>query len=149
MNLEKQIIADIKEAMLSKNVVRLEVCRAIKAAILIEKTNKVGGILNEEKELQILQKLLKQRRESEKIYNDQFRSDLAKNEKDQADIIASYLPSQYSDIELENIIDNLIKELNISSKKDMGRLMSAIIKKVQGKADGKKIATIVQQKLIM
>ena len=149
MNLEKQIIADIKEAMLSKNVVRLEVCRAIKAAILIEKTNKVGVILNEEKELQILQKLLKQRRESEKIYNDQFRSDLAKNEKDQADIIASYLPSQYSDIELENIIDNLIKELNISSKKDMGRLMSAIIKKVQGKADGKKIATIVQQKLIM
>ena len=149
MNLEKKIITDIKEAMLSKNVVRLEVCRAIKAAILLEKTNKSGMILNEEKELQILQKLLKQRRESEKIYNDQSRSDLAKNEKDQADILESYLPSQYNDTELENIIDNLIKELNISSKKDMGRLMSAIIKKVQGKADGKKIATIVQQKLIM
>ena len=65
------IITDIKEAMLSKNVVKLEVCRAIKSAILIEKTNKVGVILNEEKELQILQKLLKQRREAEKIYNDQ------------------------------------------------------------------------------
>jgi len=149
MNLEKKIITDIKEAMLSKNIVRLEVCRAIKSAILIEKTNKGGVILNEEKELQILQKLLKQRRESEKIYNEQSRLDLAKNEKDQADIIELYLPAQYSDTELENIIDNLIKELNISSKKDMGRLMSAIIKKVQGKADSKKIATIVQQKLIM
>tara|TARA_B100000902_G_C27179326_1_gene848099 strand:- start:533 stop:982 length:450 start_codon:yes stop_codon:yes gene_type:complete len=149
MNLEKKIIIDIKEAMLSKNVVRLEVCRAIKAAILIEKTNKGGVILNEEKELQILQKLLKQRRESEKIYNDQSRLDLAKNEKDQAEIIESYLPSQYTEQELENIIDNLIKELNILSKKDMGRLMSAIITKVQGKADGKKIATIVQQKLII
>ena len=134
--------------MLSKNVVKLEVCRAIKSAILIEKTNKGGVVLNEEKELQILQKLLKQRREAEKIYNDQSRLDLAKHEQDQAGIIESYLPSQYSDMELENIIDNLIQELDVSSKKDMGRLMSAIIKKVQGKADGKKIATIVQQKII-
>ena len=94
MNLEKKIINDIKSAMLAKDKLRLEVCRSIKSAILISKTEKNGSEINYEKEIKILQKLLKQRIESVRIYSTQDRHDLAKHEQMQADIIEEYLPKK-------------------------------------------------------
>jgi len=148
MALENKITKDIKDAMLSKNKLKLEVCRSIKSAILLAKTEKGDGGLEETRELDILQKLLKQRKESEKIYKEQSRFDLAQKEQNQAKIISTYLPEQYGQLELENIIDTLIKELSISSKKDMGKLISSVLKKVKGRADGKMISEIVKKKLV-
>ena len=147
MSLEKKISKDIKEAMLSKNTIKLEVCRAIKAAILLAKAEKGLDVLDLEKELQILQKLFKQRNESNKIYLTQNRMDLAKNEEDQALIISEYLPKPYTEQELEDLIDNEILDLGITLKKDMGKLISIIMKKSQGRADGQTISSIIKNKL--
>ncbi len=147
MSLEKKISQDIKEAMLTKNTVRLEVCRAIKAAILLAKTEKGLDVLDSGKELQILQKLFKQRNESKKIYLTQNRVDLAKNEEDQALIISEYLPKPYTEKELEDLIDKEMLDLGITSKKDMGRLISIIMQKSQGRADGQTISSIIKNKL--
>ncbi|MBF25366.1 MAG: glutamyl-tRNA amidotransferase [Flavobacteriales bacterium] len=147
MSLEKKIMLDIKDAMRSKDSVRLEVCRSVKSAILLVKTEKKSEDLSEEKEIEILQKLLKQRSESEKIYIQQSRHDLAQIEKNQADIILKYLPTPYSVEELEKLVDKLILQLNIESKKDMGRLMSEVLKQAKGRADGKAVSVIVQSKL--
>ena len=147
MSLETQIMQDIKEAMLSKNSLKLEVFRSIKSAILLVKTERGAEDLTEEKEIEILQKLLKQRKESQKIYNEQNRLDLAKYEANQASIISQYLPEPYTLEELEELIMGLIEELNISSKQEMGKLMSAVMNKAKGRADGKTISNIVKEKL--
>jgi len=147
MSLEKKISQDIKEAMLNKLTVRLEVCRAIKAAILLAKTEKGLDVLDTEKELQILQKLFKQRNESKKIYLSQNRKDLAKNEDEQAIIISEYLPKPYTEKELEDLIDKEIIELGITSKKEMGKLISIIMQKSQGRANGQSISSIIKNKL--
>ena len=147
MSLEKKISQNIKEAMLTKNTVRLEVCRAIKAAILLAKTEKGLDVLDSGKELQILQKLFKQRNESKKIYLTQNRLDLAKNEEDQALIISEYLPKPYTEKELEDLIDKEMLDLGFTSKKDMGKLISIIMQKSQGRADGQTISSIIKNKL--
>tara|TARA_B100000900_G_scaffold387319_1_gene378440 strand:- start:324 stop:782 length:459 start_codon:yes stop_codon:yes gene_type:complete len=147
MNLDKKIKNDIKSAMLAKDKLRLEVCRSIKSAILILKTEKDGGEINHEKEVKILQKLLKQRIESAKIFSSQGRVDLAKHEQMQADIIKEYLPEKLSIEELDNIIDSVISSTGLSSKKDMGRLMLEVTKKCLGSADGKTISSILLSKL--
>ena len=147
MNLETKIMQDIKEAMLAKDTLKLEVYRSIKSAILLAKTEKKSELLTQEKELEILQKLLKQRRESEKIYTTQLRLDLANHEKNQADIILKYLPTPYTKDQLEGIIDILIKELNISSKQEIGKLISAVMQKAKGRADGKSISQLVKEKI--
>ena len=147
MNLEKKIKNDIRLAMLAKDKLKLEVCRSIKSAILITKTEKNGGEINHEKEIKILHKLLKQRNESAKIYSSQDRGDLAKHEQMQADIIQEYLPKKMSNEELNQIIDDVISSTGLSSKKDMGRLMSEVTKKCLGSADGKTISSILISKL--
>ncbi len=147
MNLENKIMNDIKAAMLSKDTLKLEVLRAIKSEILLVKTNKHSVSLTEEKENFILQKLLKQRKESQKIYASQGRMDLANTELNQANIILSYLPKPYTIEELEALVHAVMEELNITSKQDMGKLMSKVLKKSQGRADGKTISEIVKQKL--
>ena len=147
MSLESKIMEDIKSAMLSKDTLKLEVCRSIKSAILLLKTGKGAEDLNDSKEIEILQKLLKQRKDSAKIYLDQKRFDLAKHEEDQARIIADYLPKPYTPEELEDLIDQLIDELNIRSMKDMGRLIASAVSRAQGKSDGKTISEIVKKKL--
>ena len=147
MNLDKKIKNDIKSAMLAKDKLRLEVCRSIKSAILISKTEKSGVEINHEKEVKILQKLLKQRIESAKIFSSQGRDDLAKHEQMQADIIQEYLPEKMSIETLENIIDSVISSTGLYSKKDMGRLMSEVTKKCLGSADGKTISSILLSKL--
>lgn len=147
MSLEKKIMNDLKQAMLSKDSIRLEVCRSIKSAILLAKTEKGTGDLSDKKEIEILQKLYKQRKESYKIYFTKERLDLAELELAQANIIKTYLPQPLDYQDLEKIIDNLILELKINSKSDMGRLMSAVINTVKGRADGATISKIVKQKL--
>ena len=147
MSLEKKIMNDIKDAMLAKDTLKLDVCRSIKSAILIIKTQKSSVDLSEEKEIEILQKLLKQRKESESIYKDQGRVDLAKNEKSQADIISTYLPQPYSMDELLNLVDQLMSETGFNSKKDMGKLISLVIQQSKGRADGKMISDCVKEKM--
>ena len=147
MSLEKKIMNDIKDAMLAKDTIKLDVCRAIKSAILILKTQKSSIDLSEDKELQILQKLLKQRKESESIFKNQGRLDLAQNEKAQADILLTYLPKPYDRDELLVLIDQLMIESGINSRKDMGKLISLVIQKVKGRSDGKMISDCVKEKL--
>tara|TARA_B100001250_G_C19816868_1_gene798965 strand:- start:8456 stop:8905 length:450 start_codon:yes stop_codon:yes gene_type:complete len=147
MSLEKKIMNDIKDAMLAKDTIRLDVCRAIKSEILILKTQKSSIDLSEDKEIQILQKLLKQRKESENIFKNQGRLDLAKNEKAQADILLTYLPKPYNRDELLVLIDQLMIQSGINSRKDMGKLITLVIQKVKGRSDGKMISDCVKEKL--
>ena len=147
MNLENKIMNDIKQSMLAKDSLRLEVLRAIKSEILIVKTDKNSKPLTEDKEILILQKLLKQRKDAEKIYASQERGDLAKHEHNQASIILSYLPEPYTISQIESLIDSVMQELNIKSKQEMGKLMSVVLQRSKGRADGKAVSEIVQQKL--
>jgi uncharacterized protein YqeY len=147
MNLEQQIIQDIKASMLSKNSLKLEVCRSIKSAIILAKSEKGFTEMTKEKEIEILQKLYKQRKESYSIYVQQKRLDLAEQENSQARIISTYLPEPYTLHELEVLITDLIQELGLFSKKDMGSLMKTTMQRVKGRADGKTISAILSKKL--
>ena len=140
--LEEKINADIKQAMLNKEKEVLESLRAIKAAILLLKTGK--GEVNEAAELATLQKLVKQRKESAEIFNQQNRSDLAEAELFQASIIERYLPKQMSKDEIEAAVKAIIGEVGASSAKDMGRVMGIASKKFAGTADNKVVAEIVK-----
>ena len=143
--LEEKINADIKQAMLNKEKDVLESLRAIKAAILLLKTGK--DEVNEAAELATLQKLVKQRKESAEIFNQQNRSDLAEAELFQASIIERYLPKQMSKDEIEAAVKAIIGEVGASSAKDMGRVMGIASKKFAGTADNKVVAEIVKSLL--
>ena len=147
MNLEEKIIRDIKTSMLSKDILKLEVCRAIKSAIILAKSEKGFVSIDNKKEVEILQKLYKQRREAYEIYLSQKRIDLAEHEDAQSKIIATYLPKQYSLEELEILINDVMRENDLNTKKDMGRLMSIIIQRVKGRADGKTISSMLSKLL--
>lgn len=148
MSLEVKINEDIKNAMLSKAKDRLEALRAIKSAILLAKTGKGSeGIVSDEDALKILQKLVKQRRETAEIYLSQNRKDLADVEIFQADVIQEYLPAQLGADELEAIIKDIISETGAVSVKDMGKVMAAASAKLSGKADNKTIAELVKKNL--
>ena len=149
MALEIQINNDIKAAMLARDKKKLEALRAIKAALLLEKTGKdvSSGEIPESVEMKILQKLVKQRKESAAIYREKDRIDMAEDEEFQAQIIEKYLPEQMSEAEIEEIIAGIIAETGASTIKDMGRVMGMASKKLAGKADNKTISIIVKQKL--
>ncbi len=149
MSLENLINSDIKKAMLAKDAKALEALRAIKAALLLAKTGKdaKGGELPETVETSILQRLVKQRKESAEIYLSQDRKLLAEDELFQVDIIQKYLPAQVSEEELVGIIENIIKETGASSMKDMGKVMGLASQKLAGKAENKQIAVLVKQLL--
>ena len=149
MSLEKKINESIKDSMKSKDTLRLESLRAIKAAILLEKTK--TGSKDEVEEvviIKLLQKMVKQRNESAKIFNEQKREELANIEISQAKIISEFLPDQLSEIELSVLIDSVIKELNAESIKDMGKVISLVNLKASGKAEGRIIAEMVKIKLM-
>ena len=149
MSLEKKINESIKDSMKSKDTLRLESLRAIKAAILLEKTK--TGLKDEVEEvviIKLLQKMVKQRNESAKIFNEQKREELANIEISQAKIISEFLPDQLSEIELSVLIDSVIKELNAESIKDMGKVISLVNLKACGKAEGRIIAEMVKSKLM-
>ncbi len=144
MSLELKINEDIKQAMLAKNKDLLEALRAVKSALLLANTEKADVVVNEEAEIKILQKLVKQRRETAEIYTSQNRRDLADNENFQADVIQKYLPEQMGEEELTAIIKAIITETGASSIKDMGRVMGTAAKKLAGKADNKAISEKVK-----
>ncbi len=149
MDLENKINESIKDSMKTKDVIKLESLRAIKSAILLEKT-KTGSkdLVDDEIIHKILQKMVKQRNESAKIFNDQNRNELAKIEISQAKIISEFLPDQLSEIELSVLIDSVIKDLNAESMKDMGKVISVVNQEASGKAEGRIIAEMVKSKLI-
>ena len=149
MDLENKINESIKDSMKTKDIIRLESLRAIKSAILLEKT-KTGSKDQVDEEIihKILQKMVKQRNESAKIFNDQNRDELAKIEISQAKIISEFLPDQLSEIELSVLIDSVIKDLNAESMKDMGKVISVVNQEASGKAEGRIIAEMVKTKLM-
>ena len=138
---------EIKTAMLAKDNAALRGLRAIKAAILVAKTEKDAAELNEEGELKILQKLIKQRKESADIYKSQNRDDLYQVEVEEMDVIGRFLPKQMDRAEIEAEISIIISESGATSIKDMGKVMGMANKKLVGKADGKLISEIVKEKL--
>lgn len=149
MSLAILINEDIKAAMLARDARKLEALRAIKASLLLAKTGKdmSSGEIPEDVELSILHKLVKQRKESAKIYREQNRPELAETEEFQADIIGQYLPEQLSEEDLQDIIKKIINDTGASDMKDMGKVMGMATKQLAGKADNKKISVIVRQLL--
>lgn len=148
MPLQEKIDKDIKSAMLSKDGARLRGLRAIKAALLVAKTEKgASEILSEEAEIKVLQKLVKQRKESAEIYQQQKRDDLFRIELEEMQVIEAYLPQQMSREELAAYIRNVISQSGAESMKDMGKVMGLVNKELAGKADGKTISELVKELL--
>ncbi len=147
MNLFDKISEDLKIAMLARQKERLESIRAIKTALLLAKTESSTHELTPELELKILQKLVKQRRESAEIFKTQNRMDLYQKEIDEASIIEEYLPKQMTEAELVPLLRGIIERSGASSPKDMGKVMGIASRELAGKADGKMIADKVKELL--
>ncbi|MDR1113457.1 MAG: GatB/YqeY domain-containing protein [Bacteroidales bacterium] len=145
--LEDKINADIKAAMLAREQDRLNALRAVKSAILLLKTEKGGGEITEEMEQKILQRLVKQRKESAEMYKAQNRHDLCEEEIKQMEVIARYLPQQLSEAEITEALKQLIATNNISGIKEMGKLMGIATRHFAGKADNQTVSAIVKQLL--
>jgi hypothetical protein len=143
--LENTINQDIKTAMLAKDQITLGSLRAVKAAILLAKTEKGAATeITEEAEIKVLQRLVKQRKESADIYKSQNREDLYQIEIDEIAVIEKYLPKQLSQEELNVYIKGLIEKLNVTSVKEMGKIMGVANKELSGKADGKAISETIK-----
>ncbi len=148
MTLEEKVMSDLKTAMRAKNEVALRSLRAIKSAILNAKTaDGFSGEIKEDDEIKLLQKLVKQRRDSLEIYETQDRPELAAKEREEIDVIEKFLPAQLSEEELTSFISKIISETGATSAADMGKVMGAANKQLAGKADGKTISTIVKRLL--
>ncbi len=142
------IMVKLKEAMKTKNTVALESLRAIKSEILLAQTKSgASESLNEEEEIKLLQRLVKQRKDSAAVYEEQGREDLAAPELAQIEIISQFLPEQMNEEDLKNIIAGIIEKVGATSMKDMGKVMGIASKELAGKADGKAISTAVKQLL--
>ena len=137
----------MKAAMKAKNKAALRGIRAVKAAILLAKTDGSGDDLDEAREIKLLQKLVKQRKDSLEIYQKQDRTDLAEKEAEEIAIIEKYLPKQLDEAELKNVLAKIIESTGASSMKDMGKVMGLASKQLAGKADGKTISAMVKQLL--
>ena len=141
-------MSELKTGMLAKDEKALRSLRAIKAAILLAKTSEGGGgELKEDDETKLLQKLVKQRKDSLEIYQQQNRTDLAQKEQEEIEIIEKFLPKQLSADELKAEVSAIINEVGASSPADMGKVMGAATKKLAGKADGKTISALVKELL--
>ena len=148
MSLTTQIDQDIKQAMLAKQPDRLQALRAIKSALLLAKTEKgAAEEMTEEAEIKVLQKLVKQRKESADIYKTQNREDLYEIEMQEMRVIEPYLPQQMTRFEIEGYIQDLMTRIGATSAQDMGRIMGLASKELAGKADGKTISEVVRQLL--
>ena len=144
MSLEANINEDLKSAMKAKDQVALRGIRAIKSAILLHNTSEAGGELTPEKEIALLQKLVKQRQDSLDIFEKQGREDLALIERQEIEVIMRYLPKQLNEDELREAIRNIMSRIGASTMKDMGRVMAEASKEFAGKADGKTISAVVK-----
>jgi len=148
MSLTTQIDQDIQQAMLAKEADKLRALRAIKAALLLARTEKgAAEEVTPEGEIKVLQKLSKQRKESADIYKTQNRDDLYTIETDELQVIESYLPKQMSKEEVEVYLKDLISRVGATSVKDMGKVMGAANKELGGKADGRTISEVVKSLL--
>ena len=148
MNLEQKVMAEMKEAMKAKDEPTLRSLRAIKAEIIKAKTEPgAGGEVSAEKELSLLQKMMKQRKESLEIYQQQNRADLAQKEQEEIAVIEKFLPKQLSQEEIKSELQQVITETGASSPADMGKVMGAATKKLAGRADGKTISALVKELL--
>ncbi|MGV0979240.1 GatB/YqeY domain-containing protein [Empedobacter falsenii] len=144
MNLETQIMVQLKEAMKAKNTVALEALRAVKSELLLAKTSGANGELSEDQEIALLQKLVKQRKEAAEQFEANERKELAEKELAQAEVIQQFLPAQLSDEELTAAITEIVAEVGATSPKDMGKVMGAASSKLAGKAEGKLISAKVK-----
>ena len=149
MSLQEQVMEQIKVAMKARDTVALESLRAIKSALLMAQTK--GGSaagLSEEEEVNLVQKLVKQRKDSAAIFAEQGRNDLAEPELAQVAIIEKFLPEQLTEEEIEKVVVQTINATAASGMKDMGKVMGMVSKELAGRADGKTISNIVKSKLI-
>lgn len=144
MTLEERITTDLKAAMRAKDQAALRGIRAIKAEILNAKTDGSGKAIDEAREIQILSKLVKQRKDSLAIYEEQDREDLAQTEREEIEVISRYLPEQLSEEELDTAVKKIIAETGASSMRDMGKVMGIANQRLAGKAEGKAIAAKVK-----
>jgi len=147
MALKTQIDQDIKSAMLEKDQARLRGLRAIKSAILMAETDKNAGVFDEQAEIKVLQRLVKQRKESAEIYQQQNRPDLLAIEKEEQDVIEQYLPKQMSRDEVRKVIEEIVTQTGAQSVKDIGKVMGKANGVLSGKADGKTISEIAKEVL--
>ena len=148
MSLEAKIMESLKTAMKAKDEVALRTLRAIKAAIIIEKTAEgATGEIDEATEIKMLQKMAKQRKDSLQIFEQQQREDLASKEREELAIIEQFLPAQMSEAEIKQALELVIAEVGASSMADLGKVMGIASKALAGKADGKLIATLVKELL--
>lgn len=148
MNLEQKIMTEMKEAMKAKDEAGLRGLRAIKAEIIKAKTEPgAGGQISEETEIKMLQKMVKQRKDSLEIYQQQNRQDLVQKEQEELQVIEKFLPAQLSEEELKKELQEIISETGATSPADMGKVMGAATKKLAGRADGKAISAAVKELL--
>jgi uncharacterized protein YqeY len=148
MSLTDKINNEIKEAMKAKNQERLKALRAVKSALLLAQSEKgAGGQVAEDVEVKILQKQVKQRKESAQVYKEQGRDDLAEPELKEAAIIEEFLPKMMSEDELRPVIKEIIEQTGASGMQDMGKVMGTATKQLAGKADNKLVSQIVREML--
>lgn len=149
MNLQSQINGEIKNAMKAKDTLALDTLRAIKSAILLAQTESgAKEELSKDDEIKLLQRLVKQRKESARIYTEQGREDLAQPEVEQAKIIEKFLPQQLSEDRIKEIVSQIITDLGVSGMASMGQVMAEANKRMAGQADGKTISTVVRSLLV-
>ena len=144
MSLETKVMTELKAAMKAKDQAALRSLRAIKSALLLAKTDGSGAEMTEDKEIKLLQKLVKSRKDSLEIYEKQGREDLAVTEREEIAVISQFLPKQMDSAELEAFIKGIVEQTGASGMKDMGKVMGMASKQLAGKADGKTISTIVK-----
>lgn len=147
MSLEEKVMEEIKTAMKAKNEAELRTLRAIKSAILIEKTSGSNAEMTEADEMKLLQKMAKQRRDSLDIFKQQNRADLAVKEEEELAILERFLPKPYTQEELDEAIKAIITQVGAASAADMGKVMGVASKQLAGKADGKTISETVKRLL--
>jgi uncharacterized protein YqeY len=147
MSLEQKIMPELKVAMLAKDEAKLRALRAIKSAILLAKTSEAGKEMTEEDETKMLQKLVKQRKESIDIYMQQNRADLAKTEQEEVAVIELFLPKMMSEDEIREALKGIIESVGAKSPAEMGKVMGAATKHFAGTADNKIVSMLVKQML--
>ncbi len=147
MSLETRVMAALKEAMKAKDDAAKRSLRSVKSAILLVKTDGSGRELDEAGEIKLVQKLIKQRKDSLAVYEEQGREDLAQSEREEIAVIEQFLPQQFSSEELETFIKGIIEKTGASTMKDMGKVMGMANKELAGRADGKTVSVMVKQML--
>ena len=147
MTLEEKINASIKESMLARDQQRLAALRAVKSEMLLLKTKEVGHVVTSQEEISVLQRLVKQRKESALLYKEHNRMDLYEEESFQQGVIEEFLPKQLSEDEIKEELKTMILQVGATSMKDMGKIMKLAQEKFQGAADNKLVSTLIKQLL--